>query len=214
MLNNREWAILFWLGVFVLWVMLRKDVRSSLGQLLRTGFSPKILAPLIGILGYVAVEVWLGLKASLWRADLAKDTIIWLVVSGFALFFNYDDASKQPHFFRRRLAAAFGITEFLAFFTNLFVLNLVAEFLLQSFLVILALISAYAGSDIRYRSVKKLADGLLALISLSLLAFTASAIRKLGRDRQAWRASPTRCTYLADNRPASVRISPESLCQL
>jgi hypothetical protein len=171
--NNREWAILIWLGIFLAWALSRKDVRSNFGDLLRTTLSPTILVPLGGMLGYVALEVWLGHKASLWRSDLAKDSIVWLIVSASALFFKYNQASTQPHFFRRRVAAAFGIIVFLEFFTNLFVLNLIAELFLQPFLALLAMLTVVADKDERSRSVKKLADWLLAVIGLALLAFAS-----------------------------------------
>src|SRR6266536_2885551 len=121
MLNNREWAILIWLSIFIAWALSRRDVRSSVGDLLRTASSPKLLVPLAGMLGYVALEVWLGSKATLWRSNLVKDTIVWLIVSALALFINSSEAGRQPHFFRRRVAALLGITTFLEFFTNLFV---------------------------------------------------------------------------------------------
>ncbi len=71
------------------------------------------------------------------------------------------------------MAAAFGITVFLEFFTNLFVLNLIAEFLLQPFLAVLAMVAVVAERDERSRSVKKLVDGFLALIGFTLLAFVS-----------------------------------------
>jgi hypothetical protein len=174
--NNREWAILIWFGIFLLLVLSRRDARSSFGDLLRTALSPAILVPLGGVLGYVALEVWLGHKANLWRSYLTKDTIVWLIVTGLALFFKSEEASKQAHFFRRRVTAALGITVFLEFFTNLFVLNLIAELLLQPFVAILAILAVVSERDERSRSVKKLADWLLALIGLALLAFVAQQL--------------------------------------
>jgi hypothetical protein len=140
MLNNREWAILIWgVGVFLV-LMARKEIRSSVGQLLRTLLSPQLLIPLLVMFGYIVGEVWLGYKARLWRSDLIKDTIVWFVISALAFFFGYDQASKQPHFFRRRLVAAVSIPVFLEFFANLFVLNLIAELALQPFLILPGLV--------------------------------------------------------------------------
>jgi hypothetical protein len=62
--NSREWAILIWFSIFLLLVLSRRDARSSFGDLLRTALSPTILVPLGGVLGYVALEVWLGHKAT------------------------------------------------------------------------------------------------------------------------------------------------------
>jgi hypothetical protein len=172
MLNNRELAILIWLGVGVLLVLTKKSFRSSIGQVLRAGAHPKILIPLIAMLGYALLEIWLGSKLALWNGSLTKDTVVWVVVSATALFFNFEHASEKQHFFRRRTAALLGITVFLEFFTNLFVLPLAGELALQPVVVTLGVLSAFAGTDDeRQRPAKKFADGLLALIGAALLLF-------------------------------------------
>jgi hypothetical protein len=176
MLNNREWAILIWSVGILSILMVRREICSSIVDLFRTLIEPQILIPLFGMTGYVALEVWLGYKAWLWRSEFTKDTIIWFVISALALFFRFDRASKQPHFFRRRLVAAFSITVFLEFFTNLFVLNLIAELLLQPFLVILALLAAMAESDDRLRIMRKPLNALLAVIGLSLFLFSVRQV--------------------------------------
>jgi Mn2+/Fe2+ NRAMP family transporter len=74
MLNNREWAILIWgVGVFLI-LMARREIRSSVGQLLRIVLSLSFLIPLLLMVGYVVGEVWLGYKARLWRSDLIRET--------------------------------------------------------------------------------------------------------------------------------------------
>jgi hypothetical protein len=172
MINNREWAILIWgVGIF-LFLMARREIRSSVGDLLRILLSPSLLIPLLLMIGYVVGEVWLGYKAGLWRSDLTKDTIVWFVISALAFFFGYDQASKQPHFFRRRLVAAVSIPVFLEFFANLFVLNLIAELALQPFLLLLGLVVAVAESDERFRVLRTPLNTLLAVVGLSLLAYS------------------------------------------
>jgi hypothetical protein len=162
MLNNREWAILIWsVGIFLV-LMARREIRSSVGQLLRTLLSPPLLIPLLVMIGYVLGEVWLGYKAGLWRSDLIKDTIVWFVISALAFFFGYDQASKQPHFFRRRLVAAASIPVFLEFLANLFVLNLVAELALLPFSILLGLVIVMAESDERLRALRTPLNVLLA----------------------------------------------------
>ena len=72
MLNNREWAILIWGIAISLILMARRDISSSVGQLLRIVLNPPLLIPLLLMVGYVVGEVWLGYKARLWRTDLTK----------------------------------------------------------------------------------------------------------------------------------------------
>jgi hypothetical protein len=154
-------------------MLLRKDLRSSIGNLLTTFLKSKILVLLVAAMfGYVALEVWIGFRLTLWNPDLSTETAIWLVVTGLALFFNVKDASKQRNFYRNRVAAALGIAVYLEFLTNLFVLSLVAELILQPFLVFLGLMSVVAGMNDRNKSVKRLTDRVLIFIGLALLVFT------------------------------------------
>ena len=173
MLDNREWAAVIWLGIASLWALSRKDLRSSIADVLGAALNPYILLPLGAMIGHVALEVLLGSKLSLWRSDLAKGTLIWLLVSGLVMLFSFDKASKEPHFFRRGVIAVFGVSAFLECFMNFFVLSLIGELLLQPVLFVLAGISMVASRNDRYHSVKRLADSLLALIGFSLFAFTA-----------------------------------------
>jgi hypothetical protein len=123
------------------------------------------------MLGYVSVEVWIGDKLSIWNPGLVKETAAWLVVTGLALLFRFHEASKQRHFYRKRIAAALGITEFLEFFTNLFVLSLLAELILQPFLVLIGMLSVIAATDRRYTSVKTLTAWILTLAGLMFVGF-------------------------------------------
>lgn len=174
--NNREWAILIWLAIGLVWVLSKRDVRSGFSSLFRTLLHPKILVPLMSMLGYAALLVWIGSLLGAWRPALVKDTVVWFVVSGLALFMGLTDAAKQPHFFRNRVAATLGITAFLGFFTNLYVLPLAAELVIQLVLVLLIGLSVVGGRDARHRPVTVLADVLLSLIGLSLLVFAIVAL--------------------------------------
>jgi hypothetical protein len=124
--NNREWAVLIWLGVLLVFMLRSKEQRALVGQPLRTALNPKLLVPLVFMLAYIALEVWLGARISLWCSELINDTVVWVLVA-LSLFINSAGATRRPHFFRNRIAATLGITEFLALFTNLFALNLIAE---------------------------------------------------------------------------------------
>jgi hypothetical protein len=173
--NNREWAILIWFGVFLAWALWKGKAGPNFVQLLRAALHAKLLMSFGLLLGYVALEDWLGSRLHLWRTELIKDTVIWLLVA-IALLFRSAETTRQPYFFRKRVAATLGITEFLAFFTNLFVLSLFVEFFLQPLLFLIAGVGVVAEMQARTRSVKRFADVLLALIGLSLFVFTVQQL--------------------------------------
>jgi hypothetical protein len=65
--DNREAAALIWLAILFFAIASKKDLRASVGGIFRTAMHPKILLPIIVMCGYVALEVWLASKVSLWR---------------------------------------------------------------------------------------------------------------------------------------------------
>jgi hypothetical protein len=120
---------------------------------------------------YIGLELWVGHRLSIWRIDLLTDTIIWFVASALVLFFNINEATKDRHFFRRRAAEVIGITAVIEFLVNFYVFSLPAELVLQAFLIVVALLSAFAGTQHQYRSVKKFIERLLALAGFSIFAY-------------------------------------------
>lgn len=170
-LNDREWAILLWAIVALVWALSRKDIRPSIFGIVKTFATPKIIAPLILMGGYIWLEVRLGSKLGLWNTNLTKDTIIWATTSGLVLYMSLDKASTEPKFFRGRVFAAFKIAVFIQVFVNLFVLSFPAEFILQPFLFFIAASSAVAALDPKLKLAKKFSDGLLAVIGFSVICF-------------------------------------------
>ncbi len=178
--NNREWAILLWLAVGLIWLLRGRKVRSDAFGLLKSFLTPKIFGPFLGLLGYITLEIWLASKTLLWDSSLTKDAIIWTITTGVVLFFNFAEASKRPQFFRRRLLTAFEIVVFLEVFTNLFVLSLPAELVLQPILVMLGLLSAAApfvasrnpAREDSYLKVGRFMTNGLAVAGFSLLLFS------------------------------------------
>jgi hypothetical protein len=169
--NNREWALLIWLGALLVWALWKASIGSNLVSLIRAALHPKILVPLIVMLGFIALEAWFGSILRLWRPELIKDTAIWLAVA-VGLLLKSAAEVRRPHFFRSRLSATLGITEFLAFFTSLIVFGLIAEGFLQGFLFLLATLSAFASAQAQTRIVKTIADGMLVITVLLLFVFS------------------------------------------
>lgn len=175
-LDNREMAALLWLAILLMFCLAQPKVRAHVPDLLRTAMHPKVLLPVLLMLGYLALEVWLGYRLSLWRSDLLKPTILWVAFSAFSMFFAFDEASKKPHFIRHSLTKAIGIAAFLEFFINIAPMNLAAEFLLQPFMAGLMMLSAAAVWKEEQRAVKKRMDTVVALTGFAILAYATREV--------------------------------------
>lgn len=87
MLNSREWAILTLLIIFAIVVLSTPSTRKHVLQLLRGASSGVIVIPLVALTVWVAVLVTGASHLGLWNSGLAKDTVVWFVVSGFGTIF-------------------------------------------------------------------------------------------------------------------------------
>lgn len=173
MLNDREWAFIFWAVVIAGWVFSRRDLHPSIVQVLRAGAKLKILFPLACLMGWVALEVLMATQVKLWVPSLVTTTVIWFVTSGLALFFDFNDASKKTHFFRRKAVHVLVPGALLVSLVDAFVLPLPAELVLQPTVGFLVIVAIVAGREERTLLVKKLASGLLGLIGLAILLHVA-----------------------------------------
>src|SRR5688572_9475271 len=118
MLNSREAASLFWLGLIFALAMLKPEVRSGFHGVVRTASQPAIFVLLALFAAYVAFGVWLASKVGLCRITLTKDIAVWAITSGIVLVFNFATASRDPVFFRKTLAATLTFTVAVEFLLN------------------------------------------------------------------------------------------------
>ena len=132
---------------------------------------PVIIIPILLLLGWISLEVYLGYRIGLWRTDLTTDFVMWALVSGFVSFFNFNRGSTQRHFLRRSVIQTLGVAEVIQFATNIFVFNFWTELIFVPTLSLIAILAMVAEKDARHESVRTLLNGVLTLIGFALLAF-------------------------------------------
>src|SRR5690349_5559933 len=108
--NNRQWATILWLAALVMWALTRSDVRRSIRSVLGAACSPKILAPLVLMTGWVVGLVALASCVELWSAGRVTDTAFWFVTAGLVLFGNFGKVSTERGFVRRTALATLEIS--------------------------------------------------------------------------------------------------------
>jgi hypothetical protein len=172
MLSNRELASIVWLVVGLPALLMWKPaLRPTFRAVVSLFLSPNVLAPLLLFAAWVVGLVWVGAQAGLWDRTMVKDTLLW-AVSGFSLFVALDKAAEEPHFFRNRLAQAFGLTAGLEFYLNFSTLDLSWELALQPTILLLGLVPIVSARDPSLQTVGRFANGALALIVIVLLVNT------------------------------------------
>ena len=171
-LNNRELASLIWIAVAAAWVLSRRDLRSGIAGILKSLANPLLLLPLLGLQGWIALEIWAGGKLGLWNTDLVSNTVVWTVGTALVLYFNVNKAAEDPLFFRKTAKSALAASVFVEFFINLFVFGLFAELILQFVLIILILVDAFSSQKPEFQQLKKVLGALLVGVGFLFLGYT------------------------------------------
>lgn len=177
MLNNREMTTLCWLGIAVLWVLNKKELRRDISRLLKLLLQPPIIISLLAMFAWIGCELWIGNWLSLWTTALAKGTVLWVVGTAIVLVFNCQQAaSDPPHFVKQTMFQVVGVVVFVEFLINLYVMSLPVELVLQPVILVLTLCATVGSFKPEHRSVKMLCEVLLAVAGVALFIVTARHI--------------------------------------
>lgn len=169
MLNDRQIASLLWAGVMLVVVLAQPASRRSLADVARTFLSRKVW-PIFALLGLWSLGlVLVGRRLGIWTEHLAADTWFWFFTTAVILLFNFNKASEEPDFFKRAAKETFGLTLFLGFLSDLYVLPLPIEFVGQGALALLIGISVVAAHQQDAAGARKFVDGCVALAGLTIL---------------------------------------------
>jgi len=169
--NSREWALLFWLAVGVAVALRSTDIRQSLLHVARMALGWKVSLP-FGFLALNTVAACVaGASFHLWDLSLTTDTLIWLTTAGTITYLNLYRAMTRERFIRRLILAPLQVTLLVEFLVELHVMPLLIEIPLQGVLVLLAVLAAVSATEPSLALVKRLFDGVLALVGLGILAY-------------------------------------------
>lgn len=176
MIDNRESALLIWLGVVLALLLLNGKLRPSLSQAVRLVLNPVIVVPVLLMATWVGCLVLAAAHFGWWEVPLATDTTVWFFGTALALIFNVTEALREERLFRRTILSAVKVAVPVAVFINLYVFSLAFELILLPALTVLLMLSVVAGSEQRFSGVKALIDTVLALAGFALFAYVVFQI--------------------------------------
>ena len=174
--NTRERAIAIWIIIFLAWAFTKKEVRTSVLEVLKTMFLTKITFVFLGMLVYVSVMIFLLYKLGLWDVLLIKDTVYWILGTGFILLLNINKALQNKSHFRKIIFDTLKLTIILEFIANLYTFSFWVEMVLMPLLFLFVAMNTYSGIKTAYKPVKKLTDWILTVFGISMLLWALSQI--------------------------------------
>ncbi|MBI2704029.1 MAG: hypothetical protein HYX32_01875 [Actinobacteria bacterium] len=169
MLNERQIATLLWIGLLLVAVLVLPTGRKGLVDVAR-GFLSHRIWPISALLALWSFGlVLIGRRIGIWTDALAADTWFWFFTTAVVLLFNFSKVNKEPDFFKRTAKETFGLTLIFGFLSDLYVLSVPVEFIGQGALAVLAGVSAVEAHQRESADARKLVDGCLSVVGLSIL---------------------------------------------
>ena len=98
--STREIVSALYLLIFIVFIITKKSIRSSLLNVIKAFFCFKIQVPIFLLLLYGSIPVLVAKQFSFWKWIYIKDIIIWLIFAGVPGCLNVSDAKEQSHFMK------------------------------------------------------------------------------------------------------------------
>ncbi|MBH0099372.1 hypothetical protein I6E68_09490 [Salinibacterium sp. NSLL150] len=174
MFTDREIASLLLFAAFAVFGLTKRGARKALVQLIRVFLGAhQIWGPTLVYVLYAASWISLSWLLRAWEWPMLKDTVIVVLGVGFPMLFRSINAKSGGEITRRVVMESIGDGAIVALYVNLTSLNLIAEILLQSVVVLAAAVSVYARhSGGENLAAARLMDGLLVVVGLGMLSYT------------------------------------------
>ncbi|MCD4753475.1 MAG: hypothetical protein K8R40_10420 [Anaerolineaceae bacterium] len=169
-LDNREIAILIWLGVFFIKAIFQKNIRKSLMAIWNVLTQKIILVSIILMLVYIGAMIYLFYQINFWDISNLSDTIFWSVGVAFVMFINID-RTKEDGYFQKVVLDNVKVVVFIEFVTNLYVFNFWAEIILVPVLVGIGGMLGIASTNPKYKQVESLLTKILIIFGVGYSIF-------------------------------------------
>lgn len=150
--STRELSILIWISVVVIAMLFKKELRQSIGEILKQLFTGVIGIVLLLMIVYVSLLLFLLYKLHVWNFSLFKDTAFWFSSVALVLFFTMNKA-KDHNYFREIVKENLKWTMFTEFVVNFYTFSIISELVFIPSIVLLGALQAFAATDKQYDQV-------------------------------------------------------------
>jgi hypothetical protein len=171
-LDNREIAILIWLGVLIIWALSQKRIRKSIKPLLRSFTQKKIFISTTLMLLYITAIIYFFSQINFWDVSLLFDTIIWIIGVAFATYININHI-RDEGFLRKVIFDNIKFAVIVEFVTNLYVFDLFIELILVPIMVFLILALGVTSTKSEFKKVETILTIIIGIFGIGFIIFTA-----------------------------------------
>lgn len=168
--NNREWAILFWISFYILFICFRNsDIRTSFYHLIKSLFATKLIISMIIVYAYMLFAIYIMYHNKLFHIYNAKDICLWLFLIPIPTSTQF--ITKKDNNYEHLAYNVFSINSIIFFVQNIYVFPLLIEILLFPIIVFIYLLLAYSEQNRKYIEVHKCLNAILVLGNLAVFSY-------------------------------------------
>lgn len=165
-LTNREIASLFYIGLFLIFVLIHKEIRKSLFQIIVWMWWVKY--PLLLATIFISINIFLVLFF-LSEYNIFKEIIIWCFVVPFPLLLGANKIKDDIDYFKKIIQSSLKLTVIIAFIVNTYTFWIIWEIILLFFLLLFTIVWTFSEYKEEYNQVKSFSDYVLLLVWIAIL---------------------------------------------
>lgn len=170
--STREIASILWIIIIIILMLMSKDIRKSIIDVIEAVMSRYIIVPTLIIISYGFLFIYLTYIFGVNKPILTKEILQWVLIVGIPLCFNSVNKNVTSDYFKYAISNNFELTVFFQFFISTFTFNLILEMILLPVFTFLVMLDTYVGINDDYKLAKKFTAVLIGIFILYGLAFT------------------------------------------
>lgn len=171
-LSSREWAIIIWGVILIIYVIAKKESRNSFNNVIKIFFGKKIRILWIIYFLYVTGITILLSKLSLWKNVYLKDIIIWSLFSGLIIYMNAVSREADETYMIKIIKDNFKLIIIFEFIISTFTFNIFVELLIIPIFTIILILNLVSERDLKYKNAHKITNYFLSVLVLVFLCKT------------------------------------------
>jgi hypothetical protein len=171
-LNNRELAVAIWIGLLLIAMAFAKDVRHSMGGIIKSFFVKKVFFIFLSIALYSLIIISLLYVVEYWNKTLLKDSVFWFFGTAFLLIFKVT-ASVDVSFLKKLVFDSVKFTLVFEYIFNLYVFPLPLELFFVLAIILLAMMKPLADREEKHKAARGCIDNSILFLSVGTILFSA-----------------------------------------
>ena len=165
--STREIAVIFWCLIFVCLMLINKEIRKSIVEIIKSLFSKNIIIPFLIILIYLKLLIILFIfKFKMGQYIDLKEVLLWVLFSGIPLCYGVVNNKPDRHYIKEIIKDNIKFIILLEFIVSTFTFSLKMELVIVPLFTLLFLLEVVSSMKREYKDVNKLISYILLILNI------------------------------------------------